>query len=142
CAAENGARHARQISARRAGGGTLCARQSQARGAAERGAGGSDVRLRARRPVVGRLTRPARRTGLGGDGADGACVERAADQGAVISYPSPARGGWRAISAFTRVFDALWRAGWGLRAAERRPHPFGLRPNTLPLRGRDNYRSS
>ena len=27
--------------------------------------------------------------------------------------PSPERGGWRAISAFTRVFDALWRAGWG-----------------------------
>src|SRR5260221_10881153 len=27
--------------------------------------------------------------------------------------PSPGGGGSRAISAFTRVFDALWRAGWG-----------------------------
>ena len=31
----------------------------------------------------------------------------------VGSYPSPERGGSGALSAFTRVFDALWRRGWG-----------------------------
>ena len=82
-AAENGARDARQISARRASGGSVCARPRQARGAAERGAGGSDVRLRARRAVVGRFARPARRAGLGGDGVDGEGVGGAEDQGVV-----------------------------------------------------------
>src|SRR5664280_770530 len=75
--------HARQISARRAGGGALCARPRQVCRAAEAGAGGSDVRLQPRRVVVGRLARPARCAGLGSDGINGAGVERAADQGIV-----------------------------------------------------------
>jgi hypothetical protein len=41
------------------------------------------------------------------------------------------RGGRRAVSALTRVFDALWRAGWGslLLTISLTPTP------TLPLSG-------
>src|SRR5450759_5696196 len=60
----DGARHARQISARRAGVAALRTGPRQARRAIS-GAGGRDVRLRARRPVVRPLARPARRAGVG-----------------------------------------------------------------------------
>jgi hypothetical protein len=56
------------------------------------------------------------------------------------SLPSPGEGGSRATSALTRVFAALWRAGWGelLRFAIH-PTPLAsasLRQATLPLQGR------
>jgi phage terminase large subunit-like protein len=82
-AGEDGACDARQICARRAGGRALCAGQGEARGPCDAGARRPDVRFRARRPVGRRLTRPARRAGVGGDGIDGAKLERAEDQEAL-----------------------------------------------------------
>ena len=57
-----------------------------------------------------------------------------------IFIPSPAcEGGWRAVSAFTRVFDALWRAGWGVVSIMGDPtRPLTLFAVTLPFQGRDN----
>ena len=66
----HGAGDARQVAARRAGGGAV---RRGARGACRnvRGAGRSDVRLRRRWIVEGALARPARRAGVGADGSDG-----------------------------------------------------------------------
>ena len=72
------ARDARQMAARRAGGARSTAGQRQARRPADARARGRDVRLRHRRAVVGRLARPARRAGLGGDRAHHARLGRPA----------------------------------------------------------------
>ena len=79
-AGARGARHARQVPARRAGSGALRARQGQARRPALGGARRRDVRLRPRRALHRRLARPARRAGVGGDGADVARMGGAKDQ--------------------------------------------------------------
>ena len=85
--------NARQISARRADRGDVCARPGQTRRSAARRVGGRDVRLRPGRTLGRRLARPPRRARLGGDGTGAAGMAGAADQGVVTLLSLPERGG-------------------------------------------------
>ena len=82
--------------------------------------------LRARRPLRRAVAPPVRRLHR---------RRRRAGGGVVVPQPYlPLKGGGRiAISAFTRVFDALWRSGWGSMMSRKcDPHP-----DPPPFRGRE-----
>ncbi len=119
-AAQGSARHARQISARRAGGGVVRAGQGQACRRLP-AAGGRDVRLRHRRPVVRPLAGQTRRAGVG-DHRDNerADVWRAKDQAIVGRVRRPCAVTHRSSMRPTGM------VGYALRANP----PYGLTPSS------------